>query len=224
MVSVLGALIGLAHQETLSRRDTGTFPAEMFTTASFRRLYQLVRVLAGWNFDEDSMSGDPFAATLWVLREHIAVRLPGDDWLPMPPDKLASWAGATEPVVQTIAANTLLLHDCPHLIHTAAALDYTRFAPPVRKRDRWPELMPLLASPPAWPAGLATQWRAALACHILAGSRETAPAALYEAWLTESYNWPKGDLYWWTLSELKRDALLRYNLSPDSSQLFTVPL
>ncbi len=221
---VLGTLIGLSHGGATTRRDVGGFTPDSFSSPAFNRLYQLVRVLGGWSYDEDSLAGDPFAATLWALRELVFLDHPVEGWEPPPVGFLVDWAAESEPVCRTLALNLLLRRGERDVLPRAAGIDFAAIPAPRGRHGTWPALADLLEVPPAWPAALAGTWTAACGCHVLLGARDTAPQALYEKWLAESYNWPKDDLYWWTLAEVRGDRELLRNLRRDAHQLAVVPL
>jgi len=222
---VLGTLIGLRHGGAVTRREVGAFSAGSFSTPAFNRLYQLVKVLAALSHDEDSLQDDPFAATLWVLRELVFLEIPPEGWQQPPVEFIAQWAATAEPVARVIAQNVLLNRDAVPLLATAAGIDPAAITPPRRHQDRWPELSDLLAdTAPAWPAALNRQWWTLSACHVLLGVRDHAPPPLFEQWLAESYNWPKDDMYWWTLARLNNDPALLRNIKRDSTQATTIPL
>ena len=75
---------------------------------------------------------------------------------------------------------------------------------------------------PACPEKLNEGWQNALACFALLGAKESAPQVVFDAWLEESYNWPKSDLYWWVLAEAKQDKALLKNISGSPTELYTV--
>lgn len=220
---LLASLLAVARGRPLSRQELGVFTAEQFSAPAFFHLYQLVRVLAGWDFDEAALAGTPLAETLGLLR--LQLRAGDDDAADELPAmlQLAASADTTDLIGRTLIANILLLRGETALIMRAAGIDLAALRPPRRARERWPDLDSLLgAAPTQWPAALVVPWRIALGCHVLLGARGKAPPELLAAWLEESYNWPKSDFYWWTLARVKGDEALLSNLSGEPGQLVAV--
>jgi len=212
----------------LTQNEPETSPilldAAQFTHRAHYRLHLVVQVLRGRLLDEDALRGDPLHPTLWVLHEYARLKQPVASHTPSPATTLAEWAAKADLIERALAAAVLAARDEPALIPAAAGIAFDALKPPRRKNESWPELMALLSviPQPAWPAALTPEWRTALACLLLLAAREYAPAPLYEQWLAESYNWPKTDLYWWTLARLKDDPALAGNIHSDSEQLFSV--
>lgn len=227
---VLSALLAVTRGRPLKRQELGLLPAENLPTPAFLRLYQLVRVLAGWDYDEAALGGHPGADLLFFISEYISDgRHTGQAGTDQARDRRASLelaaraAESSDLIVRAIAALLLLRRGEPELVRQAAGIDPAAIPPPQGRRGAWPRLWELLGEPPAaWPAALDAPWRAVLACLVLLTARDAAAPELFAAWLAESYNWPKSDFYWWTLAELKGDRALLTNLTQDPGQLVGV--
>jgi len=219
---LLAALIAIVRGRQLTRQELGTFASESFQSPAFLRLYQLVRVLAGWDYDEQSPAIGYLAPTLYAISQYqAAVSGAGDRLRPL--EETAEWAAESKDiVVQVICGQLLLAADRPELIPRAAGIDWTAIRPP-KRRGRWPELMSFFEdAPSAWPASLVESWRAALCCQVLLAAKQQAPPELYEQWLAESYNWPKSDFYWWTLATVKEEPTLLREIRGDIRQFIRV--
>ncbi len=219
---LLASLLAVVRGRPLSRQELGVYSAEQFSAPAFFQLYQLVRVLAGWDFDEAALAGTPLCETLGLLRLHL---LADDDGAADQPAaaELAARADTADLIGRTLIANTLLGRGETGLIMRAAGIDLTTLSPPRRARERWPSLDSVLGAPPTqWPAALVVPWRITLGCHVLLSARDQAPPELLAAWLEESYNWPKSDFYWWTLARVRGDEGLLGNLSGAPGQLVAV--
>jgi len=237
----------------LDREQMGLPPPAVFSQRAHLRLYALICALGGWSAAEMMPLDEPFRATLSLVYEDrcaadeagMAIRRPAVDPAALraklavqevnisladgeatverrKAGELAELA-AGDNVLRLIAANIMLRR-----IEHAAVLKLCGIeipAQPPRRGQAWPALLPALsvAPIPAWPEALAERVNAALACHVLLAARDCAPPGLYEAWLAESYGWPKDDFYWWALACLEDDVALRRNVTGSPDQLFMVP-
>jgi hypothetical protein len=227
---VLSALLAVSRGRQLKRQELGLLPAENLPTPAFFRLYQLVRVLAGWDYDAPALAGHPAGPLLSILGEYISDNRGSADSAGEQTHglrsaaELSNWSEQSgDLIVRVLCAMLLRRRGELALIPQAAGLDPPSIEPPKRPGGAWPSLWGMLGEPPAaWPRALDAPWRAVLASLALLGVRESAPKELFEAWLAESYNWPKSDLYWWTLSQVRDDQALLTNLSGDPAQLVSV--
>ncbi len=222
-VRVLEALLAASAGEPLAAQELGLFPREAFSLPGLHRLYQLTRVLAGREPDGAALLDDPFYPTLWVLDQHQRLRKSPDAPGLCRPDALAQWAAGQGLFIRALAANLLLRRDCPQLIPSAAACDFSAVRIPRQASDPWPALLGLVPqAEAAWPPALALPLAQALACHLLYAARREAPGVLYEGWLQESYGWAKTDLYWWVLAMVRTDLALLNNVSGAPAEWFAV--
>jgi hypothetical protein len=206
----------------LDREQIGMPPAAVFSQPAHLRLYTLICALAGWRATEMLPEGEPFRATLVFVRDLQGTcgASGGQSELQIPEFPISR---SGDNVLRLLAANILLRRGEFRCVLNICGIELP--AQPPRRGQAWPALLPaLVAAPiPAWPSALAERVNAALACHVLLAARDCAPPGLYEAWLAESYGWPKDDFYWWTLACLEDDAALRRNITGSPDQLFAVP-
>jgi hypothetical protein len=218
---VLSALLAVSRGRQLNRHELGLLPAENFSAPAFFRLYQLVRVLAGWDFDTAGVAGHPAAATLFIASEYLrGATAPEQGGA----QEIAEWSAQSGDLIdRTIGAMLLSRWRAAELLPCAAGVNLQELNAPQRPNEQWPRLWDLLGEEPlAWPRALDKPWRAALACLLLLSARAGAPQELFDAWLAESYNWPKTDFYWWTLARVNDDDSLLTNLTGAGGQLVSV--
>ncbi|MBN2082696.1 hypothetical protein JW859_10900 [bacterium] len=219
---ILAALIAIVRGRQLTRQELGTYPSDGFSNPAFLRLYQLVRVLAGWDYDEQSPDIGFLAPTLYAISQYQSAVGNARDHL-HPAEEIADWAAESQDsVVQVICGQLLLELDRPDLIPRTCGIDWSAIQPP-KRRGRWPELAGLFpTAPTGWPVALVDGWRAVLCCQVLLAAKAQAPPALYQQWLEESYNWPKSDFYWWVLATVKADPSLLREVRGDAAQFIRV--
>jgi len=218
---VLSALLAVSRGRQLNRQELGLLPAANFSAPAFFRLYQLVRVLAGWDYDAAAVTDHPSAPTLFIVSEYLrSATAPDQDGA----QEIAEWSAQSGDLIdRTIGAMLLSSWGAQGLIPRAAGVDPHAIDAPQRPTEQWPRLWDLLGEEPAaWPRALDTPWRASLACLVLRSVRDSAPVELFDAWLAESYNWPKTDFYWWTLARIKADDSLLTSLTGAGGQLVSV--
>lgn len=217
---VLAALIGYVRGRRLDSRETSTLALQLGDAPSYSHLAMLICALDGWPYQAGLAIDDPFFPTLKAVYTLARMAEPPAAWSPPTASDVENWISPGDLIVRTMGANILLQLGAIEIIPRVAGVDVSEIEPP-RRKQKWPALLELLGSDPiaAWPAELGEPWRVFLACHVLLAARGLAPPELFESWLAESYNWPKSDFYWWTLSRVQDDPALLHNISGDSGQL-----
>jgi len=198
---VLAALIGYVRGRRLDSRETSTLAMQLGDAPGYSQLAMLVCAIDGWPFQAVLAKDDPFLPTLKAIYTLARMAEPPAAWSPPAVSDVESWVSPSDLLVRTMGANILLQLGAVEAIPRVAGVDFAEIKPP-RRNQEWPVLLELLGGDPipAWPAPLGEPWRVFLACHVLLAARGLAPPELFEAWLVESYNWPKSDFYWWVLS------------------------
>jgi len=224
---VLDALIALHGGARPSLSTLGMPGAEQFSLRAHYNLYLLAATLAGLHGSEALPADDPFALTLRALAQ-LAVwdaaqqRGPEPEMKYLPAPELVELGANGDALVRLLCAHLLLQRGELELVAPAAGIDIAALKPPRKRNEQWPGLLELLTAQPlaAWPRPYSARLQAALACHVLLAAQQGAPAPLYEAWLAESYGWPKDYFYWWTLATLKQDPTLLRNAAGEPGALF----
>jgi hypothetical protein len=220
---VLEGLVAWHGGGAVSQQGPGLFTGDHFSVHAHFRFYRLVRVLSGLPAEEHPLGTGTFGPTLWITQEYMRRGGPVED-RPYTLLQLSSWAARQDVVVRVIAVQMLLEWGETRLVLGAAGINPAELRPPRRRSERWPTLRDLLAAQAltSWPAALTPLWIAALACQVLRGAQGHVPEELFEAWVAESYDWPKSDHYWWTLSQAKDDPALLGKVTGAEDELFAV--
>jgi hypothetical protein len=205
----------------LSRSDTGAYLREQFAEPGLYRLYTLSRVLGGLGFDATAVEHDPLRSTYEAITAYAAA-----GQVVVQADNAATTitASSEDAFTRLLLANTLLRAGLPGDVLALCSFDLAAWRPPQRKREALPSLYACTSAIalPAWPQAFMAQVYAALACHGLLAAQAIAPPQLMQAWLTESYGWPKSDFYWWALAKLQDDPSLLRNITREPDQLLPV--
>jgi hypothetical protein len=224
---VLEALIALHGGARPGLSALGLPGADQFSQRAHYNLYLLAATLGGLHGHEALPADDPLAPTLQVLAQLVGwmdaqQRGPEPEMKYLPAPALAELAAGGDALLKLLCAHLLLQRGELGLIAPAAGIDLAALKPPRKRNEQWPGLLALVAAQPltAWPRPLAARVQAALACHVLLAAQESAPPPLCEAWLAESYGWPKDYFYWWTLATLKQDPALLRNAAGEPGGVF----
>lgn len=221
-----GAGTGAPAQLNLLRAQPGLFVREQFTHPGLFRLYTVVCLLGGLGYAAESTVHDPLAGTYALLESYR--QGPGAEVYPPQPEPPAAPPAGSCLIAppdawwRLLAANLWLGQDRCAQVLALVDFDVAAWQPPRRQRDPLPALWPLITAVPlpAWPEPLIAGVHSALACHVLLATHRAGPVQLAQAWLGESYGWPKDDFYWWTLSTLQNDPALLRNITGEPGQLF----
>jgi hypothetical protein len=209
---VLAALLSCLRDGNIGRREAGMYRREQFSQPGHWNLYRLTRVLGGWPVDMEHVDESGFSATLWALEQVLLTQAPPADWQAQNASGLADWSSGADSVIQLMCCLALWQRGETALIPEAAGLPFAEIPFPEKRGSSWPALYTSLSMRPlsAWPEPLGGAVWSELSCLVLLAAKRHAPDALYRHWLTESYNWPKSPLFWWSMAQLQEDpALLR---------------
>ena len=221
---VLEGLICVVEGQAGLELNPGEPSYESYSSRKLYCLSQLVAALGGWHPDNTVLEETPFYAMLVGIYESRGAGLGPTTWDSYPEDYLVETARMNDLVVQTLVCSSYLLPEKRLWLLSATGLAQIKF---FHQSNPYESPRPLLDiikrhENPAWPKKLTKPWQLALACLALLGASVNAPEDIFEQWLEESYNWPKSDLYWWVLAEIKQDKALLNNISRKPTELFTV--
>ena len=234
---VLQALIDICRGKRPTLAELGALQEEQFSWGPFFELYRLCCSLSGYGVPESNNPG-PLDSVLQQVNWHAALNYSADAALASETEPaLAATAGPASPLSACLAAarwygeqqHAAVLRSAGidplelRAVHSKPAGLAERLG--LKQRTPLPDLLAMLAPDDGAvsSADCSGIWRACLACFVLLSLPEDFPDALREAWIEQSYGWPKHDLYWWTLASLRGDPALLGNLRRDSAQPFITP-
>lgn len=195
-----------------------------FSSEEFYFLAELAAVLGGFGPENTELESPPFLTMVGAIYQSKYPDLPADDWALFPEKYMAEIACMSDLVVETLVCSSFLVPNKRLWLLSAAGLAQIKFFDPSTPYESTRPLLDIIKSHdnPAWPKALTKPWQLSMASMALLGAYTNAPEDIFEQWLDESYNWPKCDLYWWVLSEIKQDKALLQNISGSPTELFTV--